>query len=66
MWTILKAFTEFVTILLLLHILFFLGCEAHGIFRPGTEPASLALEGEVLTTGLPCKSHTGICVTLKL
>ena len=61
MWTILKVFTEFVSILLLFHILVFLGCEARGIFSTGTEPASLALEGDVLTTGLPRKSQTGIC-----
>ena len=66
MWTILIVFTEFVSILLLFHILVFLGCEARGIFRTWTEPASLALEGDVLTTGLPRKSHTGICVKLKL
>ena len=66
MWTILIVFTEFVSILLLFHILVFLGCEARGIFRTWTEPASLALEGDVLTTGLPRKSHTGICVKIKL
>ena len=60
MWTIFKAFIEFVTILLLFYILVF-GHEACGILapRPGIEPASPALEGEVLTTGLPEKS----CIT---
>ena len=37
----------------------FFGREACGILapRPGIEPAPLALEGEVLTTGLPRKSQ---------
>ena len=36
----------------------FFGREARGILapRPGIEPTSPALEGEVLTTGLPGKS----------
>ena len=59
MWTIFKVFIEFVTILLLIYVFgFFCGCEARGILAPwsGIEPASPALEGEVLTTGLPGKS----------
>ena len=34
------------------------GCEAHGILSPrtGIEPAPPALEGKILTTGLPLKS----------
>ena len=56
MWTISKVFTEFVTILLLYVLVF--GHETCGILatRPGIEPAPPALEGEVLTTGLPGKS----------
>ena len=49
MWTILKVFIEFVTVLLL----FCFGCLAPGMwdlsFWPGTESAPHALEGEVLT-----------------
>ena len=53
-----KAFTEFVTVLLLLYVLFFSGCEACGILAPwsGIEPALPALEGEVLATEPPGKS----------
>ena len=49
-----KVFTEFVTILLLFYVLVF-GVKAGGILAPwpGMEPAPPALEGEVLTTGLP-------------
>ena len=56
MWTIFKVFIEFVTILLLFYVLVF-GCEACGILapQPGIKPAPRALEGEVLTTGLPGK-----------
>ena len=56
MWTIFKVFIEFVTTLLLLFMFF--GCEACGILasQPGIEPVPPALEGEVLTTGLPGKS----------
>ena len=52
MWTIFKVFIKFVTILLLFYTLLF-GHEACGILpsQPGLEPAPLALEGEVLTTG---------------
>ena len=48
---------EFVTILLLFYVLIF-GPEARGILAslPGIESAPLALEGEVLTSGLPEKS----------
>ena len=48
MWTIFKVLIEFVTILLLLFVLWFFGGEAHGI--ASLPPAS---EGEVLTTELP-------------
>ena len=39
MWTILKVFSEFVTILLLFHVLDF-GCQVHGILapQPGIKP----------------------------
>ena len=53
----LSIFIEFVTILLLFHILVLLGCEARGIFAPraGMELTPPALEGEVSTSGLPGK-----------
>ena len=51
MWTIFKVFIEFVTILLLFHILVFFGCEACE-----TLACDSALEGKVLTTGPPRKS----------
>ena len=62
MWTIFKVFIEFVTVLLLFYVLVF-GREAYGILVPwpGIEPAPRALEGEVLTTGLPGKSRGSKC-----
>ena len=53
-----EVFIEFVTILLLLYVLFF-GYETYGILaaQPGIEPASPALEDKVLTTGPPGLSH---------
>ena len=59
MWTIFKVFIEFVTILLLSYMFWFFGLKACGILAPwpGVEPASPALEDEVLTTGPPGKSH---------
>ena len=67
MWTIFKVFFEFVTILLLLCFGFF-GCEACGILDPppGIEPTPSALEGEVLTTGLPGKSQAFCFCTWKM
>ena len=57
MWTILKVFIEFVTILLRYYVLVFW---PRGMWdlspRLGIEPAPPALEGEVLTTGPPGKS----------
>ena len=52
MWAIFKVFIEFVIISLLFYVLVF-GYEACRILAPwpGTEPESLALEGEVVTTG---------------
>ena len=59
MWTVFKVFIEFVTILLLFYVFWFFGPEACGTLapQPGIEPARLVLEGEVLTTALPGKSH---------
>ena len=53
-----KVFIEFVTILLLFLCFDFFGCKACGILapQPGIEPTPPAVEGEVLTTGLPGKS----------
>ena len=58
MWTIYKVFIEFVTILLLFFMFWFFGNEACGILvrQSGIEPAPPALEGKVLTSGLPGKS----------
>ena len=58
MWTILKVFIELVTILLLFYIFFSFGRRACRIlaFWPGMGLAPPALEGGVLTTGLPGKS----------
>ena len=55
MSTIFKVFIQFI-ILLLLYILIFLAYEILTP-QPGIEPSVPALEGEVLTTGLPEKSH---------
>ena len=54
-WTIFQIFTEFVPILLLFYVLVL---EPQVLWdpRPGIESAPPALEGEVLTTGLPGKS----------
>ena len=59
MWAILKVFIEFVTILLLFYVLFFLGCKACGILAPwpGIEPLPPALEGWFWTTEPPGNSH---------
>ena len=56
MWTI--SVIECVTTLLLLFLFRLFGSEAGGSSAPlpGTEPALPALEGEILTTGLPAKS----------
>ena len=53
-----KVFIEFITVLILFYVVFFSGHEACRILAPwpGMEPTSLALEGEVLTTGPPGKS----------
>ena len=57
MWTVLKVFIEFVTILLWFYVLFFwlIGIGIL-VLQSGIKHASAALEREVLTTGLPGKS----------
>ena len=53
-WTVFKLFIEFVTILLLFYVWCF-GPDACGVLAPwpGIEPSPPALQGKVLTTGLP-------------
>ena len=55
------VFIEFVTVLLLFYVcffvFFFLGQKVCEILVSGTEPAAPALQGEILTTGLPGKSQ---------
>ena len=60
---ILNVCIDFVTILLLFYVLFFFGHKTCGILasQPGNEPASTALEGEVLTPGWPGKSLLLLC-----
>ena len=56
-WTILKMFIEFVTILLLFCLVSFWPWSMWDLSSwPGIKPIPLALEGKVLTTGLPEKS----------
>ena len=69
MWTILKVFMYFVTILLLIYVFgIFFGLEAFGIlaFQPGIEPIPLALKGEVLTTEPPGKSQYAVILKPKM
>ena len=58
MWTILKVFVEFDTVLFVLCFWFFV-CEACGFLaaRPWMEPSPPALEGKVSITGSPGRSH---------
>ena len=57
MWILLKVFIEFVIILLLFYVLFFWPqCMWD---RLGIESTLLALEAQVLTTGLPGESLHG-------
>ena len=56
MWTIFKVFIEFVTILLLFYVFFWLRSMWDLSSQPGIELAPPALEGKVLTTGPPRKS----------
>ena len=51
-----EVFIEFVTVLLLFYVLIFRPQGMCNFSSPGTEPTPPALEGEVLTTGLPGKS----------
>ena len=61
MWTILNlSWISYNIACFLKNLRFwFFGCEAHGILapQPGIEPTPSALEGEVLNTGPPGKSH---------
>ena len=63
MWTILKIFIEFVTILLLFYVLFFWACGILGP-QPGIKPTPRhpALEDKTATTGPPGKACTGACL----
>ena len=60
MWTIFKVFIKLVTVLLLLFMFWVFGHETYSILAlcPGIEPVPSALEGKVLTTGRPGKSHS--------
>ena len=56
MWTIFKTFIEFVTKLLLFHVLAFLPKRRVGSYSlTGDETCTLASEGKVLTSGPPGK-----------
>ena len=61
MWAIFKVFIKFITIFILFYVLVFWGYKACGILtpQPGIKPTPPALEGKVLTTGLPGKSVPG-------
>ena len=56
---IFKVFDEFVTILFPFYVLVSFGCKVYRILapQPGIEPTLPALDGEVLTTGLPERSQ---------
>ena len=56
--TTFKVFIEFVSIWLLFYVLFCFSYKACGMLSPwpGTEPASPAMEGEVLNSGPPGQS----------
>ena len=66
MCTILKVFIEFVTSSVLCFVFF--GREVCGILapQPGMEPVLSALEDNVLTSGLPGKSLSGLFQVLHL
>ena len=51
-----KVFVEFVTVLFLFYVLIFWPQGMCNFSSPGTQPTPPALEGEVLTNGLPGKS----------
>ena len=59
MWISVKVFIEFATILLLLFMFWFWGCEDCGILAPipEIELTHPILQGQVLTTELPEKSQ---------
>ena len=63
MWTVFKVFTESVNNIVSI-LFWFLGYEACGISapQPGIKPTPSALEGEVLTPGLPGKFLNGIFI----
>ena len=62
--TILKVFTEFVTLLLLLFLFWFFGHKACGILAPwpGNEQHPAALESKVPATGLPRRSQAQLLI----
>ena len=65
MWIIFKVFIEFICYnIVSVLCFFFFGFESCGISAPrsGIEPTSLVLEGEILTTGLPGKSHSWLLI----
>ena len=70
MWTIFKLFIEFVTVLLLFYVFVFVVflAEAWGILAPlpGIKPTAPVLEGKVLTTGPPRKSHLNTFLNIEL
>ena len=58
MWTILKVFTTFVTVLLVSYSVFFQRRGLWGLSSlTGLEPALLALKGNILTPAPPGKPH---------
>ena len=58
MWTVFKVFIEFVTILFLFYVLFFLARRMWILApQPGIELVAPELEGKVLTTGPPGESR---------
>ena len=69
MWTIFKLFIEFVTILLLCHVLVFWPrglWDSQRLDRGSNLDPTPALEGEVLTTGPPGKSLTFFFLTAQV
>ena len=62
MWTIFKVFIEFVTILFLLLLFFFICYKSCEIIapQPGIKPVASVSKGEILTTGLPEESRIAL------
>ena len=56
MWIIFKVFIEYVTMLFLFYVLGVIGPKACGIPDQGSNLQCPALEGKVLTVGLPGKA----------